>query len=194
MAAPLATGLTVADLDRYDEDERHKYELVDGELFMSPKGLPRHQWVATRIARRLLDWADEHGAAAFVEPDLYVDDRSFVIPDVVLLAAEALRRLDPRRIELTPDLLVEVSSPSTRRLDVVVKRALYERIGVPEYWFVDLDADRIEVYRLVAETYGGPALVGRDGRLDPPHLPGLTVEVADVLRPIVPDRSGAEAG
>jgi Uma2 family endonuclease len=185
MAAPLATGLTVADLDRYDDDERHKYELVDGELFMSPKGLPRHQYVATRIVYRLMAWADEHGAAAFVEPDVYVSDRNFVIPDVVLLAADTLARLDPKRIELVPDLLVEVSSPSTRRLDVVVKRALYERIGVPEYWFVDLDADRVEVYRLADGAYGDPVLVGRDGVLAPPHLPGLAVEVADALRPIV---------
>jgi Uma2 family endonuclease len=184
MAAPLAIGLTVADLDRYDHDERHKYELVDGELFMSPKGLPRHQYVATRIVRRLVEWADEHGAAAFVEPDVYVSERSFVIPDVVLLAADTLARLDPKRIELTPDLLVEVSSPSTRRLDVVVKRALYERIGVAEYWFADLDADRVEVYRLVDDAYPAPMIVGRGEVLEPPHLPGLRVEVDDALRPI----------
>lgn len=185
MAAPLATGLTVADLDRYDEDERHKYELVAGELFMSPKGLPRHQYVATRIARRLLDWADANGAAAFVEPDVYVSERDFVIPDVVLLAAASVARLDPRRIAVTPDLLVEVSSPTTRRLDVVVKRALYERIGVPEYWFVDPDVDRVDVHRRGGdESYGPVLLVGVDGMLEPPHLPGLAVAVADVLRPI----------
>jgi Uma2 family endonuclease len=184
MAAPLAIGLTVADLDRYDHDERHKYELVDGELFMSPKGLPRHQYVASRIVHRLTYWADEHGGAAFVEPDLYVDDRSFVIPDVLLLAADTLARLDPRRIELTPDLLVEVSSPSTRRVDLGVKRALYERIGVPEYWFVDLEVDRVEVHRLGDAGYGAPLVVGAGGAMAPPHLPGLAVEVDDILRPL----------
>lgn len=118
MAAPLTTGLTVADLDAYDHDERHKYELIDGALFMSPKGLPRHQYAATRLVRRLIDWADAHDAAALTEPDVYVTERDFVIPDVVLLAAETLARLDPQRIDIVPDLVVEVSSPSTRRVDL----------------------------------------------------------------------------
>lgn len=92
--------------------------------------------------------------------------------------------MGPDRLSIGLDLLVEVSSPSTRRLDVVVKRGLYERLGVTEYWFVDLDADRVEVYRLADGAYGDPLLVGFDGHLTPPHLPGLVVEVADILRPV----------
>jgi Uma2 family endonuclease len=202
MASPVETGLTVDDLARFDDDERHKYELIDGELFVSPKGVLRHQHVATRLARRLLDWADAHGAAAFVEPDVSYTDRDYVIPDVVLLAAETIARVDEQRpIETTPDLIVEVSSPSTRRLDLIRKRALYEREGVPEYWFVDLDADRVEIYRLgggqrasasagtpptrpAEGRYGQPELVGAGGVLRAAHLEGLAVEVDDILRPL----------
>lgn len=183
MASPIETGLTVADLDRFADDERHKYELVGGELFVSPKGVFRHQYVATRIAHVLLEWADAHGAVASVEPDVYHTDRDYVIPDVVLLLAGLARNSDPV-IRTTPDLVVEVSSPSTRRLDVVVKRALYERMGVPEYWVVDLERECFEVYRLRGGRDGPPEVVGAGGTLRPGHLDGLAVEVDDVLRPL----------
>jgi Uma2 family endonuclease len=187
MAQPVETGLTVADLARFDDDERYKYELAGGELFVSPKGLPRHQYVASLLVRRLLDWTDEHEGAAFVEPDLYYTDRDFVIPDVVLLRADTLARISERHIDVAPDLVVEVSSPSTRRLDVVIKRVLYEHHGVPEYWFVDLDADRVEACPLAEDGYGPPEppeLAGAGDALRPAHLPGLAVDVDDVLRPL----------
>lgn len=195
MASPVQTGLVVADLDRFDDDERHKYELIDGVLYVSPKGVPRHQLVATRIARRLLDHTDAHGGVAIVEPDVYYTERDFVIPDVVVLSAEAWERVGATAIDVPPDLVVEVSSPSTRRRDLTVKLELYERQGVPEYWFVDLDADRIEAYRLPAaepadatagSVYGAPVLAGRGERLRPPGLPGLAVDVDDVLGAILP--------
>lgn len=184
MASPVETGLTVADLARFDDDDRHKHELVGGELYVSPRGIARHQYVASLLVRRLLEWTDEHGGAAFVEPDVYYTDRDYVIPDVVLLGREALGRSGEGSIDVTPDLVVEVSSPSTRRFDVVVKRALYEREGVSEYWFVDLEADRVEVYRLKAGRYGRPELVGAGEVVRAHHLVDLAIDVDDILRPL----------
>jgi Uma2 family endonuclease len=63
----------------------------------------------------------------------------------------------------------------------VTKRAHYERVGVPEYWFVDLEADRVEACRLAGGRYRPPDIVERGGVLEPAHLPGLTVEVDDIL-------------
>ena len=79
---------------------------------------------------------------------------------MLFVRAEHLDRFTDRYIGAAPDLVVEVSSPSTRRTDVVRKRALYERFAVPEYWFVDLDADRIEVYLLEGDRYPTPTLAG----------------------------------
>jgi Uma2 family endonuclease len=181
MVAPVATGLTVADLERFDaEPERH--ELIDGELFVSPRGTRRHQVVLTFLAYLLTDWALQHGAEVAAEQDVFYDDANHVTPDVVVLGREKLARVSERTVDVVPDLIVEVSSPSTRRYDLVVKRALYERRGVPEYWFVDLDAERIEVYRLDGARYPTPELVARGGAIRPPHLEGLTVAVDDVLR------------
>lgn len=180
MAPPVDMGLTVEDLERLPEREDVRYELLDGALYMRGVPVRPHQRVAGRILRRFLDWCDDHGGEALQEAGVVVGDRNAVVPDVVLVTANKLAGLDPRHIDVVPDIVVEVSSPATRRLDVVSKRALYERVGVPEYWFVDLDADRVEVYRLDEGRYPAPVVVGRGETLES-HLTGLTVDVADAL-------------
>lgn len=181
MAAPVAAGLTYPDLDRFPDDDGKTYELIGGDLFVSPQPVRRHGHVAARVARRLIEYADRAGGEAYVEPGVYYSARDYVAPDVAYVTAETLAGLDPRHIDATPELLVEVSSPSTRHLDLVRKRALYEEQGVPEYWFVDLDAERIEVYRLEGGRYGHPLLAGRGDTITPPLLPGLAIDVTDVL-------------
>lgn len=183
MAAPVAAGLTYPDLERLPDHDGRTYELIGGELFVSPQPVRRHSYVATRVARRLLEYADRAGGEAYVEPGVYFSARDYVAPDVAYVTAETLAGLDPRHIDATPDLLVEVSSPSTRHLDLVRKRALYEEHGVPEYWFVDLDAERVEVYRLESGRYGNPLLAGHGDTLRPPHLPDLALGVTDLLGP-----------
>jgi len=108
-------------------------------------------------------------------------DDTVVEPDVVALSPDAARHLvNPAHVDVTP-LLVEVSSPSTRRLDLIAKRALYEREGVPVYWFVDLEAERVDVHVLRDGRYGAPSRVDHEGvlRLDP--APTLSLRVADIL-------------
>lgn len=184
MAAPVETGLVFGDLERYEVDERRRYELIDGGLYVTAKGVRRHQAVIVRISHLLFEYAEAAGGEVYAEPGVYYDQRNFVIPDVVLVSAETLARLGPTHVDAPPDLLVEVSSPSTRHHDVVRKRALYEREGVAEYWFVDLDADRIEVYRLTDGRYPRPIIAERGDSISPPHLSGLTVAVDDAVGPI----------
>ncbi|MGH8902475.1 MAG: Uma2 family endonuclease [Egibacteraceae bacterium] len=169
MLEPIATGLTVADFERLGEDpDMVKRELIDGELYVTPRPVWRHQSVASRIARRLLEYTEVHGSEACTEPGLRSSERDEVSPDVVLVSADALARMDPKRVDVTPALVVEVSSPSTRSFDLVRKRALYERDQIPEFWFVDLDADVVQVYRL-----------GPSGRYDIT----LTLAKGDEIRP-----------
>jgi Uma2 family endonuclease len=184
MSTPQATGLTIADLEALPPDDRVKRELIGGELFVSPKGVRRHQRVIALLSHYLTEWALEHGGEVYAEPDVYYSDRDAVIPDVVLVSAATEATLDPDVIDRAPDLIVEVSSPSTRSHDLLRKRRLYEQKGVAEYWFADLDADRIEVYRLGREAgraYPPPMIVERGGVIEPPHLPGLRVAVDDAL-------------
>ncbi len=101
--------------------------------------------------------------------------------DVVYVRPENAGKLEKALIRSAPDLVVEVSSPSTRRLDLVRKRELYERFGVPEYWYVDLDADRVEIYLLSEGRDRQPVLLERGGVLGSAQVEGLSIEVDALL-------------
>jgi Uma2 family endonuclease len=106
-----------------------------------------------------------------------------VEPDVIYLSSQSLVKVEEPFVRSAPDLVVEVSSPATRRVYVGRKRELYERFGVPKYWFVDLDADRVEVHRLEGDRYPPPTLLTRSDRLQSPRIPGFALAVADLLGP-----------
>ena len=181
MATQPQTGLTYEDLQAFPDDNLRR-ELIDGELFVTAAPGTRHQRVVMYLSARLFAYAEEHGGEVLPAPyDVKFSDTSVVEPDVLFVRAEHLDRFTDRYIGAAPDLVVEVTSPTTRRTDVVRKRALYERFGVPEYWFVDLDADRIEVYVLEGDRYPTPTLLERGSALESPLLPGLSLPLDRVL-------------
>lgn len=179
------TGLTYEDLlEMFPDEDNVRRDLIDGELLVTPSPLRRHQRVVGRLFHLLLHYTEEHGGEALTGPfDVFFSDRNVVEPDVLYVRPENLGRMEERFVRSAPDLVVEVSSPSTRGVDIVRKKELYERYGVPEYWFVDLDADRIEVYRLHESRYASPVLVTRGQTLTSPLLPGLEVRVDELLAP-----------
>jgi Uma2 family endonuclease len=177
--SPTPGGITYREmLERIPEDNR-RIELVDGEIVMAPAPTLRHQEVVGEIFVVVRRYAREHGGRAFGNPvDVYVSETNVLQPDVAYLAPGDLDP-DEERVVKRASLVVEVSSPSTRRRDLGRKMELYAELGVPEYWFVDLDARRIEVRLLEGATYAAPRLF--EGLLASPTLPGLEVSVPDVL-------------
>ncbi|HEX9890862.1 MAG TPA: Uma2 family endonuclease [Actinomycetota bacterium] len=178
---PRTTGYTYADLERFPEDNLRR-EIIDGELIVTPAPATRHQRVVAFLVHRFYGYAEERGGEVLPAPyDVYFADDNVVEPDVLFIRDPG--KLERKYIRSAPDIVVEVSSPSTRRLELVRKRELYERFGVPEYWFVDLDADRVEVYRLEEGRYPVPTLLGKDRTLTSPQVPGLELAVTDLLGP-----------
>src|SRR5947209_12067158 len=177
------TGLTFRDLEEmFPEDDKVIRELIDGELFVTPSPTFRHQQIALRLGAELHNYTKEHGGAAVMAPvGVYLDDKNFVEPDVLFLRADHLDRVQGAYVRAAPDLVIEVSSPSTRKRDVTKKRELYERFGVAEYWFIDLDADRVEVYRLVEGRFEGLEILGRDAVLEPREIAGFAIRVDELL-------------
>jgi len=179
---PEATGLTYEDLQKFPDDNLRR-EIIDGELFVTAAPSWRHQDVVRELVLLLGLYCREHGGKVLPAPtDIYLSQTNVVEPDVLVLTAQSLDRLgeDPF-VPGPPDLVVEVSSPSNRVIDQTRKRDLYERFGVPEYWFVDRDVRRIEVYRLVAGRYGQPSLFGTGDSFESEALPGLAVDVSEIL-------------
>ncbi|MDP9406087.1 MAG: Uma2 family endonuclease [Actinomycetota bacterium] len=181
MAAPPAPRYTYDDLERFPDDNLRR-ELIGGELIVTPAPRPSHQEIADELTYRLRAYTKTHGGRANSAPlDVVFAPADVVEPDVVFLTAQRLHLVGERYIEGPPDVVVEVSSPSTRHLELVRKRDLYERYGVAEYWYVDLDAERIAVHRLTGDRYADPTFVPRGDVLESPLLPGFSLPVAELF-------------
>lgn len=172
---------TYADLlDMPEGPERH--EIIGGELFVTVSPAVRHQKVVLKLARLLDDHARRAGGLTLVGPvDIYFTETDVVAPDVVYVGPDRLDQVEERRILGAPTITVEVSSPTTRRTDITRKLPLYERHGAPEYWFVDLDSDRVEVYGLDDGRYGAPDILGAGDTIRSGVAGGLEIAVTDAL-------------
>ncbi|MGH8907186.1 MAG: Uma2 family endonuclease [Egibacteraceae bacterium] len=177
----LITGLTYDDLACFPDDGLRR-ELIGGELIVSPSPQPRHQGSVTELVGHLWLYSNDHGGVVFCALlDVYFAHDDVVEPDVLYIRPEHLHRIEDRFLRGAPDIVVEVSSPSTRRTDLGRKLALYERYGVPEYWYVDLKTDAIRVYRLHNGAYGHPLILKPGDTLTSPLLPGFAVPIDQLL-------------
>ena len=132
------------------EDTSRRYEIVDGELFVTPTPRFRHQEVVTSLAHILRGLSDEHGLGKVVVGPITVrlHDELVLEPDVAFVSTDRLDIVDPEGIiDGAPDLVVEVLSPSNRTYDRNLKRKRYLDNGVSEVWIVDADERTIEVWR-----------------------------------------------
>lgn len=185
-----ARRYTYPDLADFPDDHLRR-EIVDGELVVTPSPVTRHQKAVGNIYFYLEIYRREDGGAAFIAPlDVFFADDNIVEPDVLFIRADHSDRVGERYIVGAPDLVVEVSSPSTRRLELVRKLELYERFGVPEYWYVDLEAERVEVYVFAGGVYPSPRLLYSGQQLESAQLEGFRMPVDEALG-IEPDEPTA---
>lgn len=183
MATEPQTRYTYDDLASFPND-RLRREIIDGKLFVTAAPSTRHQRAVLRIGAALLAYADRHGGEAYIAPtDVFFADESVVEPDVLFVGEGDRQKVEAKLVRGAPEVVVEVSSPTTRRVDLVKKLDLYQRFGVPEYWYVDLQADRIEVYRMEANGFAAPRMLRRGETLTSELLPGLELAVDDILGP-----------
>ena len=147
--ASFARAWTVEEV-RALPDDGNRYELVDGELLVTPSPSMRHQYVAAELHARLREWSKSHrpaGAVAVMAPADVLTPTSLVQPDVFVIPLREGRR--PSEFPAAGSLLlaVEVISPTSARADRIRKRIFYLREGVPEYWILDPEARLIERWR-----------------------------------------------
>lgn len=176
-----AVRLTYEDLLKLpDDDQRH--ELIDGVHYAMSSPVLRHQRVVRRLGLSIGNHVDATrcGEAFFVPVDVVLSPYDVAVPDLVFVAAERSHLLQERNIPGPPDLAAEVLSPSTRHKDSVLKRRLFERERVREYWILDAERNTIQVYRLGPSGYGeGVELSAAAGDLLTMHLlPGWSVPLS----------------
>lgn len=177
MAVDRTRLLTYEDFLSFPDDGIRR-EIVEGELLITPSPDIRHQDLVGFVFNRLYTHVEHAGGGrVFVAPlDVRLSEHDVVEPDVVFVADDRTDILKGKFILGAPTLLVEVVSDP--RTDRVRKRELYARAGVPTYWIVDPDADRVEVYRLQGSSYGKPVILEAGDTLELTELRGLAIEVA----------------
>ncbi|MDO8141364.1 MAG: Uma2 family endonuclease [Candidatus Brocadiales bacterium] len=162
------------------EDKR--YEIIDGDLFKVPSPNESHQRIVTNILYILVNYVrrNKMGAIYCAPFDILFSDEDIVQPDVIFVSNENKKVITKDNIKGSPDLLVEMLSPSTSRRDIGIKKKLYARHGVREYWIVDPERETVDVLRLKgrefeSKRYGIPDCLSSN------VIKGLMIEVKEIF-------------
>ena len=174
--------LTYEDYAKTPEGER--WELIDGELIMAPSPKEAHQLVQVGLGAPMHLFAREKdlGRVYFAPFDVVLSDTDTVQPDLLFVSKERLHIITADNVQGAPDLVVEIRSESTARRDWTVKRELYARHGVKEYWIVDSDATTVSVLLLDDAKLKVAGVYGEGDTLTSTTLVGFTVALADIFR------------
>ena len=178
--------LTYDDFVQFPDDGM-RHELIDGEHYVTPSPRLRHQAIVGNLYVMIASWLDAHPIGrAFLSPvDVVMTNIDVVVPDLLYVSnARAAATLTELHVRGAPELVVEVGSPGTRKRDEGIKRRLYERQGVTEYWTVDPDVDRVRIHRRDGDSFGRPIELSRERGevLTTPLLPGLEMPLARIFR------------
>ena len=121
-----------------------EYELINGQVYMMARPNTNHMTIETNIVTTFKNYLKGKSCRPFNETDVFLSDDTNVVPDVMIVCEPEIIKSDG--IYGTPDLIVEIASPSTARRDRMEKFAVYEKYGVKEYWIVSPQEKRVEVY------------------------------------------------
>jgi Uma2 family endonuclease len=154
-----------------------RYEIIDGELFVTPSLLRRHQLVLANLLYYLTDFVKKHNSGAvYPAPfDVVFSQYDVVEPDILYISKARASVITEKNVQGAPDLVVEVLSESTAKIDRTTKLKLYARYGVAEYWVIDPVTYSAEIYRLVPGGYELAAPLDSSQSLTSPLLPGFTL-------------------
>ncbi len=173
--------LTVADLDAFPDDDGNRYELIEGELFVSrAPGIP-HQRVLLNLMIGLSEYLKANPIGILVPgAGAIFSDYDAVIPDLAFVRNERWDQVvTGEKFTGAVDLVVEILSPGSanRRRDLSAKRQLYGKYGVQEYWIVDNENSSVLVFHLHGPTLKEIATLTGDDKLTSLILPGFQLQV-----------------
>jgi len=142
------------DFERLPEGPPY-YQLIEGDLIMSPAPSYSHQRTVGKVFLKLSRLLEEKGQGEVLisSIDVYLDEKNVFQPDIVVLLKEGKAKVEEKGIFGPPDVVVEILSPSTAYYDLIVKKEVYERAGVKEYWLLDPNRKTFEIYKNTEEGF-----------------------------------------
>ena len=174
--------LTYEDYARTPEGER--WELINGELIMPPSPKEEHQSVQANLgaAMHIFTRTNDLGRVYFAPFDVVLSEHDTLQPDLLFVSKDRLDIITEDNVQGAPDLVVEIRSPSTARQDWTVKRELYARHGVREYWLVDPEAATVAVLLREEDELKVAAVFGQGDTLAATAMEGFTLSLSGVFR------------
>lgn len=184
MVTKIEPLLTVADLDA-TPDDGNRYELIEGELFVSRAPSVPHQRIIHNLQMNIGSYLARNPIGILIPgAGVILSDYNGVIPDLIFIS-------EGRRAEIAagdkitgaPDLIIEVMSPGTenRQRDMVVKRQLYGKYGVKQYWIIDPENRAVELYRVREQSLEKVATLTHQDDVASPLLPGFQMKVQEIF-------------
>lgn len=167
-------------------DDGKKWELIDGDLALTPPAGTFHQSISVRLCRVLAAGIMDTGAGfVFTAPfSARLSKFDVVEPDLLVVKRSRKRLITERWLDGPPDLAVEILSKSTGRFDRSTKRALYERSKVPEYWIIDPESKSIEVLVLTRGKYNQHAVFKGRSIARSNAFPEIEVRLTELFAPL----------
>ncbi|MDP2054303.1 MAG: Uma2 family endonuclease [Acidobacteriota bacterium] len=166
-------------------DDGQRHELIDGEHYVTPTPVLRHQRLLGRLHLAVADYLrghPGHGEVLLSPFGIVFSKWDVVEPDLMFIARDQPHILTEKNIVGAPALVVEILSPSTRRRDQTLKLRLFEKHGVREYWMVDPDHDTVTVDRLDENgAFTRFGVLGVEAALSTPLLPGWTLPLGQLF-------------
>lgn len=180
---PRLKGKQYTAQDYWNLPEGTRAELIDGQLYAMAPPSRMHQELSFSIARKIADYIDSHNGncKVYLAPfavNLNADDETYVEPDISVICDKS--KLTDNGCNGAPDLVIEVVSPSSRKMDYSTKNTLYSNAGVREYWIVDPAKERTTVYRY--EEDAAPTIISFNHPIPAGIYDDLTINISELIK------------
>lgn len=164
-------------------DDGNRYELIDGELYMSTTPTPNHQFIADNFLVALSNYLKKNpiGKVVSAPLEVFFSETNLAQPDVMFISKARLNIIKPAQVKGAPDLVIEVLSPSTEKRDRTVKLKMYARFGVLEYWLPKEKTATVEIFRLLDGELVPVVRLGKSDVLTSPLFPGLEIPLDEIF-------------
>lgn len=182
MVTETATRFTYRDY-LHLPDNGKRYQIIEGELYMVPAPVPYHQKISGNLSFVLRKFVEEKklGEVYCAPCDFVLSKTDIVQPDIFFISKERLTIIGKKYITAAPDLVIEILSPYTEKIDLLLKRKLYAEYGVKEYWIVDPEEKTVELFVLEEEMFITQGKFQLGEKLESKLLRGLIIDIDEIF-------------